>query len=95
MLCAGLDGIKNKMDCGDPTDENIYLLSPERRRQMGIKELPKNLGEATDALESDSAFLDPVFDKGLLEFMVEFARDQHNEIISRTHPHEFELYFDV
>ena len=95
MLCAGLDGIRNKMDCGDPVDENIYLLSPERRRQMGIKELPKNLGEATDALESDSEFLKEVFDPNLLEFIIEFAREQHNEIISRTHPHEFELYFDV
>ncbi len=29
MLCAGLDGIKNKIDPGEPLDKNIYELSPE------------------------------------------------------------------
>ena len=95
MLCAGLDGIKNKIDCGDPVDENIYTLSPERRSQLGIKALPKDLGEAADSLESDKGFLKSVFDNELLDFMLEFARDSHFEIISRTHPHEFQLYFDV
>ena len=95
MLCAGLDGIKNKIDCGDPVDENIYTLSPERRSQLGIKALPKDLGEAADSLESDNGFLKSVFDNELLDFMLEFARDSHFEIISRTHPHEFQLYFDV
>ena len=95
MLCAGLDGIKNKIDCGDPVDENIYTLSVERRKQLGIKSVPKDLGEAADALESDNGFLKPVFDGELLDVMLEFARDSHFEIISRTHPHEFQLYFDV
>ena len=95
MLCAGLDGIKNKIDCGDPVDENIYTLSEDRKRELGIKALPRDLAEAADALESDHEFLKPVFDGDLLETIIEFARDAHFDVTSRTHPHEFQLYFDV
>jgi glutamine synthetase len=95
MLCAGLDGIKNKIDCGNPVDENIYTLSEDRKRELNIKSLPRDLAEAADALESDHDFLKPVFDGELLETVLEFARDAHFDVASRTHPHEFQLYFDV
>ena len=95
MLCAGLDGIKNKIDCGNPVDENIYTLSEDRKRELNIKSLPRDLAEAADALESDHDFLKPVFDGDLLETILEFARDAHFDVTSRTHPHEFQLYFDV
>ena len=95
MLCAGLDGINNKTDCGDPIDENIYLLSAQQRAEKGIKELPKDLGEAADALEEDHEFLKPIFSDALLDTVLERARDEHFEIAQRTHPHEFQLYFDV
>ena len=95
MLCAGLDGIKNKIDCGNPVDENIYTLSENRKRELNIKSLPRDLAEAADALESDHDFLKPVFDGDLLETILEFARDAHFDVASRTHPHEFQLYFDV
>jgi len=95
MLCAGLDGIKNKIDCGNPVDENIYTLSEDRKRELNIKSLPRDLAEAADALESDHDFLKPVFDGDLLETILEFARDAHFDVASRTHPHEFQLYFDA
>ena len=76
-------------------DENIYTLSENRKRELGIKALPRDLAEAADALESDNEFLKPVFDGDLLETILEFARDAHFDVTSRTHPHEFQLYFDV
>ena len=57
--------------------------------------MPRDLAEAADALESDHDFLKPVFDGDLLETILEFARDAHFDVASRTHPHEFQLYFDV
>jgi len=95
MLAAGLDGIKKKVDIGNPVDENIYLLSPERRRELGIKELPKDLGEAADELESDQEFLKPFLGSDVIEIMIENARAQHLEVSMRPHPHEFYMYFDV
>lgn len=53
MLEAGLDGIKNKIDPGDPTEFNIYKLSNEELNKKGIKVLPTSLWEAYHALEKN------------------------------------------
>ena len=54
MLMAGLDGIQNKIDPGEPMDKDIYDLRPrseERHQTPGLAE------EALDALEADHEFL--------------------------------------
>jgi glutamine synthetase len=53
ILEAGLDGIKKKIDPGDPVDTNIYHLSETERREMSIKVLPKSLKEALEEWKSD------------------------------------------
>lgn len=57
MLEAGVDGIVNKIDPGDPTEINIYQLSEEEREARGIKVLPSSLWEAYHALEEDPLIL--------------------------------------
>lgn len=95
ILMAGLDGIKKKIDPGDPVDENIYHLIPERRKALGVDELPRNLGEALDCLQSDNEYLKPVFTDALIETIVEIGRGHYSEVAARPHPYEFYLYFDV
>ncbi|GIT65175.1 MAG: hypothetical protein Ct9H300mP23_08020 [Nitrospinota bacterium] len=41
MLMAGLDGIENKIDPGEPLDKNIYSLGPEELAK--IPTLPHSL----------------------------------------------------
>jgi len=53
MFEAGLEGIKKKIEPGDPVDENLYHLSEARRRELGIKTLPTSLKEALDEWSSD------------------------------------------
>ncbi|MBI5000130.1 MAG: type I glutamate--ammonia ligase [Euryarchaeota archaeon] len=53
LLWCGLDGIKRKLDPGDPINENIHRIPKERRKQMGIKGLPLTLGDAVEAMLSD------------------------------------------
>ncbi|MGB3192733.1 MAG: type I glutamate--ammonia ligase, partial [Limnoraphis sp.] len=55
MLCAGIDGIKNKIDPGEPLDVDIYDLSPEELSK--IPSTPGSLELALEALENDHAFL--------------------------------------
>ena len=95
VLAAGLDGIKKKMDPGDPVQEDIYKMSRSERRKRGIDTLPANLGRALDELESDRKFLSPIFTTPVLDKIIDLERRDQREISIRPHPHEFYLYFDV
>ena len=95
ILAAGLDGIRKKSDIGDPVDEDIYKLTPERRRSLGIKELPGSLKEALDCLASDQDFLKPIFTQEILDAIIENGMKEFGEISRRPHPYEFYLYFDI
>jgi glutamine synthetase len=55
MLAAALDGIDNKIECPKPLNQvNVYELTAEERRGMGVTELPGSLGEALHELELDA-----------------------------------------
>ena len=94
MLCAGLDGIKKKTDCGNPVDEDIYKLSHAKRKQLGVRELPGSLRESIEELESDHNFLKPVFTEDLLEKYIELKMDEHLQTSLRPSPYEFYRYLD-
>ena len=95
ILCAGLDGIKKKIDPGNPVDEDIYKLTPERRRELSIGELPGSLAESIDSLRSDSEFLKGVFTTDLIDTIMDLGMQGHRMISARPHPYEFYLYFDI
>jgi glutamine synthetase len=95
VLAAGLDGIRKKKDIGDPVNEDIFKMSPKRRRELGITQLPASLREAYEELESDSAFLKPAFDIETIDRIVAHEEKEHVELAVRPHPHEFSMYADV
>jgi glutamine synthetase len=53
ILEAGMDGVKKKIDPGDPLDKNTYRLTEDQRRKLGIKTLPSSLLEALEEWKSD------------------------------------------
>ncbi|GBE15946.1 MAG TPA: type I glutamate--ammonia ligase [Proteobacteria bacterium] len=96
MLMAGLDGIENRIDPGEPLDKNIYGLPPEELAQ--IPSVPGSLAEALDALEADHDFLlkGDVFTPDLIEMWLSYKRENEVDAINlRPHPWEFALYFDI
>lgn len=95
MVAAGLDGIKKKTDPGDPIDENIYHLSPEKRRELGVKECPGSLMEALAELESDRDFLKPIFPGDALDTWIELKTEEYKQNSIRPTPFEFYQYFDI
>jgi glutamine synthetase len=95
LLAAGLDGIKKSTDIGDPVDEDIYKLSPERRRALGIQELPGSLKEAIDCLKSDRDFLKSIFTDEIVDALIDIGMKEYGEVSRRPHPYEFYLYFDI
>lgn len=96
MLMAGLDGIQNKIDPGDPLDKDIYDLEPEEAAL--VETVPGSLEEALDALEKDHDFLmkGDVFTEDVLETWLNYKRQHEVDAIRlRPHPYEFALYFDI
>jgi len=53
ILEAGLDGIKKKIDPGEPMETNVYRLTEAKRRELGIENLPTSLKEALEQWKSD------------------------------------------
>ena len=95
ILMAGLDGINNKIDPGNPQDRDLYELPAEEKKL--IQQVPSSLDAVLDALEADHDFLlaGGVFTKDLLEEYVNYKRVHEVDAIRlRPTPHEFSLYFD-
>jgi len=96
MMMAGLDGVLNKLNPGEPLDKDIYDLSPEELRS--VPSMPGSLDEALACLEEDHAFLTKgdVFTEELLEAFIDYKRKNEAEAIRlRPHPYEFALYYDI
>lgn len=95
MLCAGIDGIKNEIDPGEPLDVDIYDLSPEELAK--VPSTPGSLDAALAALEKDHEFLTTggVFTEDFLKNWIEYKLDNEvNPMRLRPHPYEFSLYYD-
>src|SRR6266540_1644021 len=96
MLLAGLDGIQNRIDPGDPLEKDIYDLSPEELKD--VPTLPGSLDESLKALEADHDFLlkGDVFSQQLIDRWINYKRDKEiTPLRMRPHPLEFSLYFDI
>jgi glutamine synthetase len=85
---AGIDGIRRKIDPGDPTDFNVY------ERNEGLKRLPRSLNEALDELESDNSYLKP-FERDMLESYLEMKRREVMELSQWPSDAEYESYLSV
>lgn len=94
MIMAGLDGIKNKIDPGQPFDKDITHLSEKELKKIPL--LPTSLTKAFDALEKDYKFLleGDVFDEDLINAWIELKRRDVEQIRIRPHPWEFMMYYD-
>src|SRR6202051_2907026 len=96
MLMAGLDGVLNKIEPGEPLDKDIYDLTPEEMKS--VASMPGSLDEALNCLESDHAFLmrGDVFREELVETFIDYKRKNEAEAVRlRPHPYEFALYYDI
>lgn len=96
MVCAGIDGIQNKIEPPAPVDKDLYDLPPAELAQ--VPQVPGSLSEALDALEEDSDFLTQggVFTRDVIETWVTYKRvNEVEQVALRPHPYEFSLYYDI
>ena len=92
LLMAGLDGIKNQIEPGDPAEVDLY--------EGGVETplVPGSLGGALQALAADHDFLleGGVFTKDYIETYIEYKQlHDADPVAMRPHPYEFDLYLDA
>jgi glutamine synthetase len=96
LMLAGLDGIINKIDPGEPLDKDIYDMEPEELKH--VPSTPGSLEDALHALERDHDFLlrGDVFTEDVIDAWIGYKMDKEVKPMAlRPHPYEFGLYYDV
>ncbi|MBA4407313.1 type I glutamate--ammonia ligase [bacterium] len=96
IMMAGIDGIQNRIDPGEPLDKDIYDLSPEELKD--VPSTPESLGHALKALAEDHEFLlkGDVFTEDVINTWIQYKTEKEIKPAAlRPTPFEFEQYFDV
>ncbi len=96
IMLAGLDGILNKIDPGDPLDKDIYDMEPEELQ--GVPTTPESLSNALRALADDHEFLlkGDVFTEDVIQTWINYKFEKEIQPMAlQPHPFEFNLYYDV
>jgi glutamine synthetase len=95
MLMAGLDGITNKINPGDPVDKNLYDLPPAELAK--IPTVCGSLREALDTLDKDRAFLKMggVFGDDMIDAYIELKMAENMRYEMTPHPVEYDMYYSV
>jgi glutamine synthetase len=90
-LAAGLEGIKEKLNPGDPQEDNLYELSPGQLAERGISELPRSLDEAVEAFAADP-FVGQVLGEELREEFITYKAEEWRQYHQRISQWEVDQY---
>ena len=95
MLMAGLDGIRNKIDPGEPIDKDLYHLSPQELE--AIPTVCSSLNQALIALDADRDFLNKggVFTDNVIDAYIKLKMEDVIRLNAATHPVEFDMYYSI
>jgi glutamine synthetase len=95
-MMAGVDGIVNRVDPGEPLDKDLYDMEPEELK--AVPSTPGSLEEALKALDEDHEFLlrGDVFTEDVIRTWIGYKVEREvKPMASRPHPFEFAMYYDV
>lgn len=96
LMMAGLDGIQNKIDPGQPLDKDLYDLPPEELAK--VEKTPYSLRDALSELEKDHEFLlkGDVFTQDVVDTWISYKMENEVKAVDlRPNPYEFFLYYDI
>jgi glutamine synthetase len=95
LMMAGLDGIQNKIDPGEPMEKDLYDLPPEEEKD--IPTVCSSLDRALEALDADRDFLTAggVFSDDLIDGYIGLKMEEVTRFRMTTHPVEFSLYYSL
>jgi glutamine synthetase len=95
ILAAGLDGIENGLDPGEPNSENLYAIPYKDLRARGMQTLPTNLLDATEELEQDEVLreaLGRAREEEYVDYFVAVKREEWSRYHEQVTPWELREY---
>ena len=95
LTMAAIDGIRNKIDPGQPFDKNLYDLPPEEKAK--VPSTPFSLQHALKNLESNHDWLlkGEVFSEDSIQNWIAYKTENEvDQMRVRPHPYEYLLYYD-
>jgi glutamine synthetase len=84
LVAAGLDGIQNRIDPGEPADFDVSQLNEQQLREKGIGWIPRSLSQAIDALAEDTILAETI-GRSIWEEFIKIKRtewDKYSRYIS-------------
>jgi glutamine synthetase len=95
LLAAGLEGIENELDPGDPIGLNMYEQSDEQLRELGVRTLPRTLLEAVEAFDADplaEQVMGPELKQAFVELKSQEWWSYHNTVSEWEHDRYLEFF---
>src|SRR6188474_422785 len=95
LMMAGLDGIRNQIDPGAPSDKDLYDLPPEEEKN--IPTVCHSLDQALDALDKDREFLKAggVMTDDFIDGYITLKMQEVTKFRAATHPLEYSMYYTI
>ncbi|MEM7506178.1 MAG: type III glutamate--ammonia ligase [Pseudomonadota bacterium] len=90
-LAAGLEGIEEGLDPGDPNTDNLYLISERERKRRKIALLPQTLEEAVIAFRKDPLSAS-VFGEDMFAAWAEYKEQEWLSYLNHVSDWERERY---
>jgi len=94
MIKAGIDGIKNQINPGEPVSQNIYTMSEEEKKSLGIESLPSTLNEALLELDKDEV-VKSALTSHILKNYIEAKREEWEDYRIQVHQWELDRYLTI
>jgi glutamine synthetase len=94
LLQAGLEGIEKGYELPEPMEKNLYHLSPDERKRLGIEQLPETLGEAIE-LTAESELVLRTFGEHIFNRYVEIKRQEWEDYRVQVTQWELDRYMAV
>jgi glutamine synthetase len=95
ILAAGIDGIENKLDPGEPNSDNLYSIPHDELRARGLETLPSNLLQATMELERDEVIrqaLGEARNEDYVDYFIRVKQEEWNRYHEQVTPWEIKEY---
>jgi glutamine synthetase len=94
MLHAGLEGIEKGYELPEPMETNLYHLTADERRRLGVGELPTTLGEAIEELAESELVLKALGEHVFTRY-IDLKRAEWDEYRVEVTPWELNRYLSV